>query len=427
LSTKHLKRTVASAVAIGLASIALLGCSGSSGGDSKTLVVWDPFSTYGANTAESNKAYLDLVAEVDADFKKTHKGVKIEHQHFAYDGYDTRLAAAVAAGNAPDVAWQFGDLSWQITDPLDDRLTSAQRDDLTLIDQSIVSAQDRKLHILPIGTYQGVWMYNKAIFAKAGAEVPKTQEQFLQDCKEITSAGYAPTQISFGLGHKVDRYVALYAGQLIGDIDKWNAGDIAYTSAQYKDGFEALLTAKDAGCYGKDPAGKGTAGDTMSTFLAGTSAMAFAAEQIDVTEIEKSIGKGNLGVFLQPQLPDGKGQSMDASLQAGVTLLKTSKNKDLAWEYMSLWASPAMQELAWEKVNALPNSVSAKVTATNEVDQQRIDWAQSKDPLFKVGAWPINNTESEAHLQMGPSVVSGQLSLNEFLSRMQDVRESSKK
>jgi raffinose/stachyose/melibiose transport system substrate-binding protein len=417
-------------MAIALAAMTLAGCGGDSksngGSGAKTLVVWDPFSLFGAGTPQDQANLESLTKLLDDQFKQSHPNLTIKHAHYNYDGYQTRLAAAVAAGAAPDIAWDYGDLQWQLTDPLDARMSADQKADLTLVDQSVVSAADRKLHVLPIGTYQGAWLYNKALFSRAGISVPTTQQQWLANCDKLNAAGIRPTQVSFARGHKLDRYAALFAGQLITNIDKWNDGSMPYTSAEYRQGVQAVLDGLQHGCWGKDPQAAGTPGDSDSTFLAGQTAINFATSNIDVKSIESKIGKGNLGVFLQPVLPGGAGPSMDASLEYGMTLMKTSKNKDLAWQYMSLWASPQGQQLAWEKIGQIPNSKTAKATGSDPVNEQLLSWAKESNPQFHVGAWPISNQESDTYTQIAPSVITGRVSVDSFLNQMQKVRVSSR-
>ncbi|MGH2613606.1 MAG: ABC transporter substrate-binding protein [Thermomicrobiales bacterium] len=400
----------------------MVGCTAGNNDDADTLVVWDPFANLG-ETPEEQAAYEDFVAEVDAGFAETHPGVTIKHSRFGYDGYTTKLAAAVAANKAPDIAWDYTDINWKFTDPIDDLLTGATKDDLTLTEQSIVSAKDGKLHILPFGTYQGVWLYNKALFEQAGIEPPTTQEEWLENCDTLNEAGITPTKVSFNGPYKLDRYVALYATQFMPDIAEWNNQSLAFDGSEYSKGLDALMEGLDHACFGSNPESTGIAGDTSNQFRAGTAAMMFNAGSIRVESLEADIGVGNVGVMLQPALEGGK-ENMDASLQMGLTLVKTSKNKDLAWEYMEYFVQPENQALAWDMIRQTPNSKSAAATSDDPVYAQLLEWG--KDPQFQVGAWPVNPEESFEYAKMAPAVVAGNLSTDEFLTSMQAVREKTK-
>ncbi|GAA3148351.1 ABC-type glycerol-3-phosphate transport system substrate-binding protein [Kribbella aluminosa] len=418
------KATLALAVAVTLGAASLAACGGNSSGSggAAKLVVWDPIATYG-ESPEQDKAWRGMLAEIDKRFVAKHPGAEIEHKSFGYDGYPQRIASAVAANAAPDIAWDWGDTNWQITEPLNDRLSAQQKSDLTLLEQTVTSAKDGKIHVLPWGTYQGVWVYNKKLFAQAGVEVPTTQAAFLTACDALNGKGIVPSKVSFGAPNWFNRLDALYAGQLIGDISQWNRQGIPYTGPEYKAATVELMKTFDHKCWGDHPESKGTPGDHEQSFMSGKSAMLYARSSVPLAEARKALGKDNVGVFLQPALPGGK-PNMDASLAQGMSIMSSSKQKDLAWQYISFYTDVDQQELAWQTVQQLPNNTKVKVTSTDPVLRQLLAWAV--DPQFQVGAWPVNPDESQAYARMTPDVVTGRLAVDDFLSKMQVVRTKTK-
>lgn len=418
------KAKLALALVVTLGAASMTACGGDDPGSGKAtkLVVWDPIATYG-ETPEQDKAWRAMIAEIDKRFAAKHPGVTIEHKSFGYDGYPQRIASAVAANAAPDIAWDWGDTNWQVTEPLDDRLSEQQKSELTLLDQAVTSAKDGKIHLLPWGTYQGVWVYNKKMFAQAGVEVPSTQQDFVAACDALNSKGILPSKVSFGAPNWFNRLDALYAGQLIKDISQWNRQEVPYTSAEYKTATVELLKTFEHKCWGDHPESKGTPGDHDQSFLSGKSAMLYARSSVPLAEARKTLGKDNVGVFLQPALPGGK-PNMDASLAQGMSILSSSKSKDLAWDYISFYTDVEQQELAWEAVQQLPNSTKVKLTSEDPVLKELLSWAV--DPQFQVGAWPTNPEESQAYARMTPDVVTGRLTVDDFLSKMQQVRDKTK-
>lgn len=421
------------AVAIAVAAIALAaltsGCGSSqatqaaSATKSTTLTVWDPVTAGGGINAAQQRTWQQMIATVNERFERANPGVKIVEKHFDYGDFDTKVPAAVATGNAPDVLYYGTDDLWKYTLPLNSMLTASQKQTLKFLSQSVVSAQDRQLHILPFGTYEGMWMYNKALFAKYHLEVPTTQAQFLSVCDRLNAAGVVPIRATFGGSYTMDRYVALLAGQLIPNITDWNSQKIAYTSPQYREGVDAFLGMIKHKCFGPNPESTGVAGEGDQMFRAGKTAIQYVLIGPNVADYEKTIGKNNLGVFLQPALPGGK-PSMDASLAYGFSIVKTTKQKALAYKYISFWVAPAQQTLAWNEIQQLPNLTNLNITSSAPVYKQMLTWA--KDPQFHVGAWPVNAQEFKVWDDLTPDVITGRASVDDLLKQLQSARDSTK-
>jgi raffinose/stachyose/melibiose transport system substrate-binding protein len=423
---------VAAAGALLALALAVAGCgggdddnaSGNSGQAAKPvkLVMWDSGASFGLNQAQKD-AFAEMVDEVNKRFEAAHPGVTIDTKHLSYSDFETKVPAAVASNTAPDVLYYGTDSLWKYTLPLNDMLSDEQKKTLKFLDQSVAAAQDRKLHILPFGAYEGVWMYNKALFEKNGIAVPQTQEEFVAACDKLNAAGIVPIRATFGDEYTMDRYVALLSGQLIPNITDWNAQKIAYTSPEFTAGVDAFMDMTKHKCWGPNPESKGVAGEGDQMFRSGKTAVQYVLAGPDVADYEKDIGKGNLGVFLQPALPGGK-PSMDASLNYGFNIVKTTKEQKLAWEYISFWVAPEQQQLAWEKIAQLPNVTTANIESDEPVYKQMLEWAA--DPQFHLGAWPVTPEEFKVWNDLTPDVVAGRVGTNELLTKLQQAREASK-
>jgi ABC-type glycerol-3-phosphate transport system substrate-binding protein len=388
-----------------------------------TLTVWDPVTAAGGINASQQKLWQGMIDTVNQRFEKANPGVKINEKHFNYGDFDAKVPAAVATGTAPDVLYYGTDELWKYTLPLNSMLTAQQKKTIKFLDQSVVSAQDRKLHVLPFGTYEGVWMYNKALFRKYHLAVPTTQAQFLGICDKLNAAGVVPLRATFGGSYTMDRYVALLSGQLIPNIADWNSQKIPYTSPKYKGGVTAFMQMTAHKCWGPNPQSTGVAGEGDQMFRAGKTAIQYVLIGPNVADYEKSIGKGNLGVFLQPALPGGK-PSMDASLAYGFSIVKTTKQTALAYKYISFWDQAAQQQLAWSQIQQLPNLTNLTIKSRTPVYSQMLAWA--KDPQFHVGAWPVNAQEFKVWDDLTPDVITGRTSVDSLLTQLQAARSSTK-
>lgn len=101
------KRILPLALSVIMAMSALTGCGSSSEKDSSsgaetTLTMW----TIATESDSFHKPYLQAIKE----FEKNHPGVKINMETFENESYKTKIKAAVAANELPDIffTWSGG-------------------------------------------------------------------------------------------------------------------------------------------------------------------------------------------------------------------------------------------------------------------------------------------------------------------------------
>lgn len=205
-----------------------------------------------------------------------------------------------------------------------------------------------EVNCLPIQQYITTVWYNKTLFKKLGiTKTPDTWPQFLDLCEKLKSSGIAPIVMDGG----VDFYNMYYFSHLADRIEGMNALLNAIndkTGASWdKPGF--LQAAKMV----RELRDKGY-------FIKGFEGYQFPAGQIDWAQ-----GKGGLllihsympievkdslppdfefGSFPFPSVPGGKGDQYQlTSIVGGVTILKATKDKDLAFDLLKRLVSKQVQ------------------------------------------------------------------------------------
>jgi ABC-type glycerol-3-phosphate transport system substrate-binding protein len=404
------------------------GCGGS-GGDKTAkgqveLTVW---SWGGA--ASDRVSWFPYLPNLDKAFEKKYPNIKINHVMYPFTGYDARVSAALAARRGPDVIAQFDDRNWRAERPIDDLLTAQQKNDLTLIPTSQTIAKDGKTHLLPIGTYAGVFAYNKALFRKAGLNPdapPSTLPQFLDMCDKLWAAHITPIVWGFKDAYQGARMVAPLASQTFAEADAkaWSQQKIPYTDPRYAKALAAFVQTVQHHCYGDRPETKmSTTADPA--FRGGKSALLYNQQTIDTTAFEKTIGKGNLGVMENPAIPGGR-PDIDASLAGGWAMVKwiSKPKQDAAWKYLSFIASPEGELIGWNDDKQLPNNKTAmkQVHANHPVFTTLLHWLATQ-PL-RVGAWPVGPKEETTYDQNIVELLAGRMSQSQFLDEMQKVRSA---
>ena len=186
-------------VTAGLAALALTvsacGSSGRSTGSSSGdgALAW-------ALTQGSEATFRASATE----WNKAHPGSKIDYQFFQNDPYKQKLRTAVGAGNGPVLFenWGGGALAdyvkagkvADLTSDLDQNPEWKNRIFPSVLKSATV---DGKVYGVPVNGVQPVVLYfNKDLFAKAGAQPPKTWDDLLALVKKFKAQGVAP--ISMG-------------------------------------------------------------------------------------------------------------------------------------------------------------------------------------------------------------------------------------
>lgn len=161
--------------------------SSSSQGET-TLTMW----TIATESDSFHKPYLDSIAE----YEKAHPGVKIKMETFENESYKTKIKAAVAANELPDIffTWAGGFSKSFVSSGkvlcLDDYYKTYQNEiSMTALANDVY---DGKLYGSVTCTPVSVMWYNKEMFKKQGVEVPKTWDEFKTVCKKFTDAGIKP-------------------------------------------------------------------------------------------------------------------------------------------------------------------------------------------------------------------------------------------
>ncbi|MBN9063502.1 MAG: sugar ABC transporter substrate-binding protein [Rhizobiales bacterium] len=148
-------------------------------------------------------------AQLVAKFEKENPGIKIQAEPIPWGGgndYQTRLFAAIVAGNAPDAAmvrlsWAARFQQMRALEPLDAMIANwAGKSDIADNIWKINRGADGKQYYLPL-QYVVIYLYYRAdMFQQAGLQPPKTFEEFRAAAKALTKDGVAGFGMRGGAG-----------------------------------------------------------------------------------------------------------------------------------------------------------------------------------------------------------------------------------
>lgn len=160
--------------------------------EEQTIVFWS-----GIVESDANRPVFDKVI---AEFEESHPGVKIKHETYENESYKTKIKAAAAANELPDLFWGWpGGYSKDFADAgLTMDLSSYYENYKEELPQSMLSTStfDGKLYAVPAMAGLSGLYYNKKLFDENGVTVPTNWEEFKAACTAFAEKGITPIALS---------------------------------------------------------------------------------------------------------------------------------------------------------------------------------------------------------------------------------------
>lgn len=405
------KKVLAFTLALALAVTSLAGCakqpdaqsgtqSGAAAGEPVTITHW-----YWAD----NSDYSAKMQEIVKDFNlSNNKNITVVAEEYPWDGgaYSENLFTAVMGGGGPDTA------AWKLTATplftannllasLDDYVAKWDKKDD--IDQNIYDIMKQaggkdEMYVMPWNIQVLYVYYRPSIFKKAGVEVPKTYEEFLNVIKKTTldTNGDGKTDVYgfgmrgakggqepwgsfvYGRGGSFDNLTSAESVQGMQDfIDLYKNGYVPPTATQ--DGFNEIIANFKSGKTAMTIHHTGSASGMVETLGADVDAFAF---------------------------PAGKGQWTSMGDTENV-VFEACQNKEAAFEWISYLAAGDGQEKWCTATGNVP--VSKTVQALPAFSDNKFMKASIAGQSY-AGIIPIKDTTTEWISTVWPNTVASALS-----------------
>ncbi|MEU6611945.1 ABC transporter substrate-binding protein [Streptomyces shenzhenensis] len=234
----------------------------------------EPHTITWLNARPSDGPVIKAVADVAAEYGKTHPGFKLDIISTPdRPSYLQKVVTLAAARKLPE----FFDVD---ATPFAEKLRRQNRlvDVGNLLEEFGAKHRFRPLALdyqkfdnggvygLPLEFAMEHFWYNKSAFVKAGIEPPRTLDEFIADCKPLRANGYIPIALDGKDGWPLERYLSYYPFRLQGNsfVKKLKKGDAKMTDAAGKAGADFIARLGAAGCFAK---GFSSAGYTDATDL----------------------------------------------------------------------------------------------------------------------------------------------------------------
>ncbi len=283
--------------------------------------------TSGPTAAAGGKATAWALTGGDEQvFRASFASGGVEGQFFGNDAYKQKIRSAVGADQAPTLVFSWGNggmlKSWVAAGKIMD-LTPEVRKDPALTGRFLPSVAktgvlDGKTYAVPNNSMQPVFLfYNKDLFARVGAQPPKTWDELMALVPKFAAAGIAP----FSLGGQSKWPQLMWEEYL---VDRIGGPGVFAAIAANKPGSwsdPAILDANrkiqqlvDAGGFAKGFNSISTDSNAdLALLYTGKAAMYLMGSWAfpTIKEADPGFAAGKLGYVGFPVVPGGKGDPAD--------------------------------------------------------------------------------------------------------------------
>lgn len=327
------------------------GCSKTSSKEKISLAVW--------GTPEELKIITDTI---DAWEKRTHPDFKVEIEHIPWENYLSKLETEVAGGIAPDVIAcestffpKF--IKSDMLEPLSPYIANDKDFNIDKFYKTIVDNFSYKgeLYVVPrdISAVACVY-YNKALFEQAGLPFPKDDwdyAKFIKIAKKLTKRAPDGTAQVYGfLTGFWDNFIYNAGGHFVDNES--NPTRSAIGRNKFKEGLQFYYdlsykykVSPDFKALNKMDSGE------VELFKMGRVAMLGSGIWLAPTLRLADSLDWDIAMWPQPK----KGQGIATEIGGtGYAILKSSKNKQRAWELVKVLAGDEGQKILAKTGLAVP-------------------------------------------------------------------------
>ncbi len=304
------------------------------------------------------------------NFEKANPDITVKMTHFPYADYRTKVAAAIPAGQGPDVVqlfygWLNDYVNAQLIQPLPSDVFPPAEIEKEFFPMVQAMKRGDKYMALPTAVRSLALFYNKRLFDKAGIEgPPKTLDELVEIAKKLTKTDGAGNLSQVGITTGMNAqdhhwFREVLVRQFGGDPYQNNYQKVNYNSDA---GLAALKFYSDLEFKHKVTAA-GFMDETQAAFKAGRAGMHIDGS-FRIGALNKVRGL-KWGVAELPAAKDGTQSNYSSYWVNGITSKATGEKYDAAVKFMKYVTSDEAMQVWLDTVGELPAKPSAAMTEAN--------------------------------------------------------------
>lgn len=313
------------------------------------ITMWSQF----ADPNSKDGGFVGFYKALEAT-KAKYPNVEIDHSGTGGEDYKTKIKAASAANELPDIFFAWGGgfsqpfvagkrilaIDELAEDGTMDRIVPGTTDNFMY---------DGKLYGLPATIATANLYVNKEIFEQSGTKIPETWDELTAAVEAFKAKGITP----IALGAK-DRWPAMFWNAIlnlrVGGMDASNAAlkkTGSFDTPEFVEASNKYKELLDAKAFGEHMLGT-SYDDSINMFLTGKAAMLYMGAWVNgQIEAEDSPVKGKVVPIKFPTIPGGKGNADEWFGGSGETFVINAniENKERVWEVYKFFMETMAKEV----------------------------------------------------------------------------------
>ena len=358
-----------------------------------------------------------------------------EYEMVASDNLQQKIATLAASGDLPDLfAYEAGAPLTTLIDS--DKIANVseileQIGETDKLNEGAVKllkglSGTEDLYDLPLGlNVEGFW-YNKALFAQAGCEAPKTWDEFEEVLQKLNAAGIQPLTTGGSNKWPATRLLNAYAVRTLGNdvMAKAAKGEMDYTD-------EGLVAVADKV---SEWAKKGYFGEGVTTvdvntagsmLMSGKAAIFYNGSwftQNLTDDSQNPAGKDGIGFFNIPVKDESVSDATSYSMNCGNILALDKEKYDEATGWFLKYFCENMGDLAMNELSTVKGyTYSVQAEEMNPYTQLVLDEIAKATEGFEWWEAKMPSEISKVAQENVQPLLNGEMTGEEYMQSIQDV------
>ncbi len=395
----------------------------------KLLSIWD-------ETNPSTNGYI--LNELSKEYGETVDNFKLDYEFVSIENLDQKVTTLMASDDLPEICiYESGKRlkkvieSGQILD-LDKALTELGIRDC--VDEGAASllvnlVDGVGLYDLPLGlNVEGFW-YNKALFEKAGVEVPKTWDEFMIVCQKLKDAGIAPIaqggKDKWPMTRVLNAYVARHVG--LNAVKDAMEGTAKFTDAPYVEAAQMFqdMAKNEYFVQGMTTIDPGTATEML---MNGQAAMQYNGSWItqNLSQPENAAGPEGVGFFNVP-LDNDQSTLDDYSMNCGNIMMFSAKKYDEAVGDWMKYVLPRIGDYSMQNFGTFKgykiNEMPADLPVYTQIVGDALGSAKGAFLWFEAKMDSETSTLAQDNIAL---LYSGEMTAEDYMTQLQNSADKNR-
>jgi raffinose/stachyose/melibiose transport system substrate-binding protein len=316
-----------------------------------------------------------------AAFEEANPDIDVQMEAVADEPYKDKIRVLMGSEQVPDVffSWsgEFGknfSRNGRALDITDAMMGTDWKDRFSEAALSPFRFEGRQYGV-PINIDAKFVLYNKAIFAEHGLEVPETWDEFMAVNETLKEAGIEPiafgNQYPWAASHYIGDLIAKFVPNDIrlGDYNLERPADELYTHPGYAQAMDAFKELNDKGYFNRGSNAL-THSIARGSFLAGRNAMMYmeVVEFVQVTD-DTELGKAGWDFFTLPSPEGGEGEdNLLTGAPDGFMISSVTEHPEEAIKFLKFLTSPE-QAKKYVDTTGMTSAVTGAIDDSNASPQ----------------------------------------------------------